>query len=163
MAPKPPRFTKGKGHEKLNAALDARVREVVGDGYVCANRTGDTVTIRLSIDRLLARIPKVGGSTTLVKVTGDGSGGGKYTGVIWTTPAALSLTESGDLTEAEVGQTGEEVFIVSTSEVGESTHALTEGTPKTKIFLAHEMTGVVADPSGKRVFAIVGFDWQDCA
>jgi hypothetical protein len=61
MTPKPPRFTKGKGHEKLNRALDARLRDVIGDGYILVNRVGDTATIRLSIDRLIARIPKTTG------------------------------------------------------------------------------------------------------
>jgi hypothetical protein len=110
-----------------------------------------------------APAPSPGGSTTLVKVISAASGGGKYIGRIWMADAAgddVALT--GDLTEAELGDedvTTGDILILNTSEVGESTHALTDGTPKTKIFIAHELSVVSDEATPKRVFVIPGFDW----
>jgi hypothetical protein len=167
MTPKPPRFTKGKGHQKLNAALDARVREIVGDGYVCVNRTGDAVTIRLSIDRLLARIPKGGGSTALVKIAGNETGGGIYYGYLWETPPT-ALAVATDLEDTHLGTSEEteadRITIVNTVEVGQTTHDITEATQRAYIFMASRLGSVMSDHATPRpVYYISNYDVGDCA
>lgn len=109
------------------------------------------------------RYIEIGGSTTLVKVTGNLTGGGKYSGVLWAQPSATTVASTGNLTEAEIGQTSAQVMILNAAEVGQSTHDLTAGTPKVSIFQAHLSTAVSTDATPKPIYVIVGIDWENCA
>jgi hypothetical protein len=86
MTPTPPKFTTGRGHEKLNRALESRILDVIGGPFVVCNRTGDTVTVSVSLEQLLPRIPKPSGAGggVIVKIAANASGGGQYTGYIIT-------------------------------------------------------------------------------
>jgi hypothetical protein len=55
---KPPPFSQGKGHDKLNRALAARVSDIVGGGPIQVSRFGDRVVVGFSLAWLLPRIPK---------------------------------------------------------------------------------------------------------
>lgn len=95
----------------------------------------------------------------LVKITGTASGGGKYTGVIWS-PPTVNIPATGDLTEAEVGVTSSSVVrVVNTTEVGKSTHDLASTGYLPLIFPA---TLLKTADDGVPVYAIVGFQVYDC-
>ncbi len=100
-----------------------------------------------------------GGSNTMVKVTGSASGGGKYSGVLWTTPTS-NIAATGNLSEGEVGVSGDAVRIVNVREVGKSTHDLASSGFLPLIFPAVFLK--VAD-DGVPVYAIDGLQWEDCA
>lgn len=95
----------------------------------------------------------------LVKVGAAASGGGKYTGNLWT-PATAAIFLTGNLTEAELGVVGDAIYILNAAEVGQSTHALTAGTPVAKIFPAVLLPAVASD--GKAVYFINGYDREIC-
>src|SRR5688500_8962620 len=65
--------------------------------------------------------PKIG--PVLVRITGNESGGGKYTGTLWTPPAS-DVAATGNLTEAECGVAGVTVRVINLREVGLATHDL---------------------------------------
>jgi hypothetical protein len=158
----PDPFVRGAGHEKLNRELGKRPHAIEGSDYIAVNRTGGRMTVSVRVDKLRERMGGRGSGGVLVKVISDAAGGGKYIGREWitsTSSAVVALT--GNLTEAELGQTGTtDILILNTSEVGESTHALTEGTPKTKIFIAYQLPGIRSDEgTPKDVYVIPGFDW----
>jgi hypothetical protein len=96
----------------------------------------------------------------LVKVTAAAAGGGKYTGRIWNRPTA-GMAASGNLLESEMGtDLGGDILIANAQEVGQSTHDLTAGTPKSKIFLGI-YRGLATDGITP-IFVINGDDWENC-
>lgn len=97
-------------------------------------------------------------TSELVKVTGAASGGGKYNGTIWFYPES-DVSESGNLTEADLGIAGPEILILNTQEVGEATHDLATSGRLPLLFVGH-LRRVNAD--GTRVYAIDGDQWEDC-
>lgn len=101
---------------------------------------------------------RFGREMQFVKVTSAASGGGKYNGNLWTlhttTPAA-----TGDLAEADFGVAGVAVLIFNAAEAGASTHDLTTGTPKSKIFPA-VFIGMTS--GGVPVFGVNAVDWEAC-
>ncbi len=106
----------------------------------------------------------VGG--TLVKVTGNAVGGGKYTGTVWADPTPTNpvtpFPTAGNLAEVDIGQAGDAVLIVNTSEIGLSTHDLTTGTPRIKIFPAHRSPRMSDEVPPKPVYVIFGLDIETC-
>jgi hypothetical protein len=94
-----------------------------------------------------------------VKVTGNETGGGKYVGKVWN-PVKNNVSATGNLTEAEIGTSGADCRILNAAEVGQSTHDLTSGTPKSKIFPG--MVLRVNDDDLKLVVVINGRDWEAC-
>lgn len=107
-----------------------------------------------------------GAGTTLVKVTGNAAGGGKYTGFIWEAPTPTDpitpFPAAGNLIEAEIGQAGHEVLIANAAEAGQSTHDLTTGTPRIKIFPAHRLGRMSDDATPLPVYVITAIDMENC-
>jgi hypothetical protein len=139
MTPTPPKFTAGRGHEKLNRALESRILDVIGGPFVVCNRTGDTVTVSLSLDQLLPRIPKPsgGGGGITVRATGDLTRGGYYTGFVWEeAETAVDVTSAGVMTQAETGADGDACYIRNLAEVTKNTHIIDfSGSPSPYQFL----------------------------
>lgn len=124
---------------------------------------GTSVFLLECRDEIGLRYLEIGSvGTTLVKVTGNLSGGGKYSGTIWKQPVATTVANTGNLTEAEIGQVGDSVMILNAAEVGLTTHALTAGTAKIKIFQAHLSTAVSTDATPLPVYIITGVDIEVC-
>lgn len=104
-------------------------------------------------------IPTSQPSTILVKITGNATGGGKYTGIVFTTPAAMAV-ETGDLSEADLGQaSGQVALILNVREVGKTTHDLTAGDYLPLVFVGKKL-GVNA--SGSVVVAVDVVQQEDC-
>lgn len=99
-------------------------------------------------------------SVAVVKVTGNRSGGGKYSGFI----ADLSvgtLGYTGNLGESEIGSAGEtSITIINAQEMGKSTHAITAATQVTKYFIGFKMPK--PDASDLPVYLINGIDLKAC-
>lgn len=92
------KFTGGKEsvRAKLNQLVDGvnSLMGLVGDGFIQVQRTSKGTTLRLSIDQLLARIPKkVFSSTFRASLDADASGGGYsfsevvLTDGLWSSPS----------------------------------------------------------------------------
>ena len=99
----------------------------------------------------------------VVKVNANASGGGKYTGVILTAPAA-AVPLTGNLATTEIGTTptdADDTLILNMDEVSQSTHDLTAGTPKVTLFIGLLIPGAASD--GKRLVVINGIDWEACS
>lgn len=115
-----------------------------------------------------------GMTVLLVEVTGDAAGGGKYTGKMLLTPpgdgtgSGLLDLEAGvdDSSFGTFGQPGggsdldNNCYVFNAAEEGQATHDLTSGTPIVKHFIG-VFIGYATD--GKPVFAINGFDVEDCS
>jgi hypothetical protein len=103
----------------------------------------------------------------LVKITGNETGGGKYTGVLWNRPT-VNIPATGNLTEAEIGSAnvdgeGEDipVRIVNTREAGAgNTHDLQDSSYRPVIFPAVYLKTA---EDGVPVYMIDGLQWKDCA
>jgi hypothetical protein len=97
-----------------------------------------------------------------VKVTGNASGGGKYTGRILTTGAARP-TLTGNVAENDFGKvpTADDCYILNAAEVGQSTHDLTFASVITKMFPGMHTGYTHTD--GKPFIRISGVDWETCA
>ena len=93
-----------------------------------------------------------------IKITGSASGGGKYTGVIWNPPATAAAA-TGNLTEAEVGTSGEVIRVVNTREVGQTTHDLSSSGYLPLLAVGY-FTGVAAD--GVKVYSVDVRQHEDC-
>lgn len=83
-----------------------------------------------------------GEGAVLVKITGNSTGGGKYEGKILTSPLA-SVTASGDLAQADVGELPDTVdaLIVNTREVGSTAHDLTTALGTTPLIFLGRVVG----------------------
>jgi hypothetical protein len=97
----------------------------------------------------------------IVKVTGDASGGGKYTGVLMYQTATGTIPVTGNLSETEIGAVqAVTVTVLNIPELGAATHDLTSGTPKNKYFHAIRSPRRASDDT--IVFIINGLDWEAC-
>lgn len=94
----------------------------------------------------------------LVKPTAAGSGGGKYTGNIWTPPTS-DISASGTLVESDIGTAGTSCIILNTREVGKTTHDIAFSGFLPLIFPGR-IIHINAD--GTPVVAIDGNQWEDC-
>lgn len=117
---------------------------------------GGGQTIRLATDELVL------GSIVVVKITGNATGGGKYLGKIFRLTRTADIAQTGNLAEAEIGTlpSANDAIVVNLTELGLSTHDLTNGTPKVTVYLGKVYHINSADP--KYVVVIGGFDWEAC-
>lgn len=140
----------------LNHALNSKVSRVTTDAFLSATINGDTLTIGLLVEVLLARIPKTD-EDVRVKISGSASGGGKYNGNLWKNPTSVSA--SGNLSEADLGTSGNSCLILNVREVGKSTHDLASSAFLPLIFPGQL---VCTNSDGTPVVVIDGFQWEDC-
>jgi hypothetical protein len=119
------------------------------------NTLGQLFKSGTGLDQTMAILP------VRVKVTGNASGGGKYTGRILNPPAS-SVSATGDLAAIDLGDDpgADNALVLNAQEVGQSTHDLTSGTPKVTIFLGM-FYGFSAD--GKYLVMVNGSDWEACS
>jgi hypothetical protein len=141
-------------HRRLNAWLRRCILDVTVGPGLRLTRVGQSLNVALG------DLPPAGrGSIVkLVKITGNASGGGKYTGTLWDTPTA-NIPATGDLTEAEVGVAGTAIRIVNTREVGESTHDLASASFLPLIFVGYFLRTA---EDGVPVYAIDGRQSELC-
>ena len=98
-----------------------------------------------------------GGGNARVRVTGNASGGGKYTGFTVANPAT-AVVATGNLASADLGtNTTTACLIVNAAEAGQTTHDLTAGTPVQTVFIAASL-GMSGDATPIPVYMINGFD-----
>lgn len=100
----------------------------------------------------------VNGSGWLVKITGNATGGGKYTGTIWKMGSG-DVATTGNLAEGDLGTTGDSCLILNVREVGQSTHDL-QSSSYLPLIVPAVLVRVNAD--GTKVFAINTDQWEDC-
>lgn len=94
-----------------------------------------------------------------VKVTGSASGGGKYTGTLWTPPTS-DVASTGDLAESELGTAGASVLILNRREVGKTGHILASSGYLPLVF---EAVYLRTNSDGTEVYSIDGAQHKDCA
>lgn len=141
-------------HRRLNAIQERAVMEVHAGPGLTSFRKGNSVTLSV------VEQPRARPRTALVKVTGNASGGGKYTGTYWD-PPAVGAAASGNLTEAELGTASPDpaIRILNVREVGLATHDLSNAGFLPLVFVG-EYRGVAAD--GVHVYVIDGRQSEDC-
>jgi hypothetical protein len=98
----------------------------------------------------------------IVKVTGNASGGGKYTGVLMYQTATGTIPVTGNLAETEIGAVqAVPVTILNLAEQGLATHRLTTGTPQNKHYPAIRSSRRASDDT--IVFLINAVDVEVCS
>lgn len=112
------------------------------------------------VPRWLIQTSGIGG-VERVRVLGNASGGGKYSGAIVQIPVA-AISQAGDLVDSDLGSNSISVLILNAAEVGQSTHDLTADTQIQKTFIAVYL-GMSADDPSQPVYQINGFDWAECS
>lgn len=97
--------------------------------------------------------------TALIKITGNASGNGWYTGSVWIDPAS-PLDPTAALTEAAVGQAGADCYYGNLNEQAAATHDLTNAAnTKQKLYLG-KFKGFHTD--GKAMFVGNAIWVEDC-
>lgn len=107
-------------------------------------------------------VPLDGGKLIWVKIVGNETGGGKYTGKSYTHDGTSDVSASGNLAESELGTLSSTVDcrVLNFAEEGQSTHDLTSGTPAVDTFLCHWFR---TNSDGIKVCAVVAYDRETCA
>lgn len=159
--PRTPKFSVKTGRrdpralaQKLNQAFDTKVSQIVGDGIIEASRVGENVALRLKVENLLPRIPKVSG-TVRVLIHSARTGNGWYKGYVWTNLGTTADTTV-DVVEGNVGTQGEEVSIRNLNENNAATNIMVDAANAFEILWRGAYTGEV-DENGLRVVEINGF------
>lgn len=93
----------------------------------------------------------------LLRVTGNETGGGKYTAVILDAPAS-DVAATGDLSAADMGVAGETVRFCNGYEVGASTHDLSSSVKSVEIPAVYRRT----NSDGVKVYASALVQTEDC-
>ncbi len=148
--------------EDLTAVLDDynRLRRKVdgfqGDGVSnspWAMTAGQTFGLRKKIP------PSANSPLVRVKITGSASGGGKYTGRIFTGSSSASGT--GTLAETDLGTdpATENALILNSREVGQSTHDLASASFLPLLFLG---MNIGTTTTGLTIVMIDGAQWENC-
>lgn len=97
-----------------------------------------------------------------VKITGNATGGGKYTGKSRIAGPSSDVSASSSVAESDLGTfaPSNDCLVLNFAEEGESTHDLTAGTPKIDTFLCHWFR---TNSDDKKVCAVVAYDRETCA
>ena len=98
--------------------------------------------------------------TVIVKLTGDESGGGKYSGRILT--GTSSATGSGNLAAADLGTVpgSDDALVLNLQEVGQSTHDIDTG--GTQIYFFGTIKGYTSETPARAIVVIDGAQWANC-
>lgn len=111
---------------------------------------GPTFGAAAPIDYAVNRVSRI-------RVAGNASGGGKYTGYTVAAPSS-AIAATGNLADTDLGaNTSTAVLIVNAAEAGQSTHVLTVAPVTQKTFIAFYL-GMSGDATPIPVYMINGFD-----
>lgn len=150
--------------KKLNAAFDDRIQQITGDRYISVQTLGGKITgIKLNVDVLREVFARTA-QPTLVKVTGNETGGGKYEGQVFN-PSTGTVSAATNLDSDDVGSVVAEalVMILNMAEEGKDTHDITEATQVAAIFPAVKMKAKSDHSTPRDVYVINGFDAGNCS
>lgn len=113
---------------------------------------------------------QMGFIATWVKIDGDATGGGVYTGrYLIQGPQTKNLDKTANITSAVVGQFGSDAntgntgacYVFNEAEENQSTHRITAGTQNRNIFIALYIGREKSD--GKPCFGISDLDFASCS
>jgi hypothetical protein len=146
---------------KVLRRLQRKVDGLSGDGVT---NTPDMIRIKRTDRKQTATPPAEPGSpVVLLKITGNATGGGRYTARVWELPTGTITTPTGNLAVADLGTDpgADDAVAWSLPEITRSTHDLTNAANTAQKYFLGLKIGTQSD--GKDVYLIGGFWWEDCS